>query len=30
VPLALFRSEWVAKRAESDHPELTLDQILFA
>jgi peptide chain release factor 3 len=30
VPLALFRSEWVAKRAESDHPELTLQQILFA
>ena len=30
VPLALFRSEWVAKRAEADHPELTLTQILFA
>jgi peptide chain release factor 3 len=30
VPLALFRSEWVAKRAESDHPDLTLQQILFA
>jgi hypothetical protein len=30
VPLALFRSEWVAKRVESDHPELTLQQILFA
>ena len=30
VPLALFRSEWVAKRAEADHPELTLQQVLFA
>ena len=30
VPLALFRTEWVAKRTESDHPELTLRQILFA
>jgi hypothetical protein len=30
VPLALFRSEWVAKRTESDHPDLTLQQILFA
>jgi peptide chain release factor 3 len=30
VPLALFRSEWVAKRAETDHPELMLDQVLFA
>jgi peptide chain release factor 3 len=29
VPLALFRSEWVAKRAETDHPELTLQQVLF-
>ncbi len=30
VPLALFRSEWVARRAASDHPELTLEQVLFA
>ena len=30
VPLALFRSEWVAKRTEADHPELTLKQVLFA
>ena len=30
VPLALFRSEWVAKRAEVDHPDLTLRQVLFA
>ncbi len=30
VPLALFRSEWVARRAETDHPELTLRQVLFA
>lgn len=27
MPLALFRSEWVAKRAETDHPELTLGQV---
>jgi peptide chain release factor 3 len=30
VPLALFRSEWVARRAEADHPELTLEQVLFS
>jgi peptide chain release factor 3 len=30
VPLALFRSEWVARRAATEHPELTLEQVLFA
>lgn len=29
VPLALFRSRWVAQRIASEHPELTLDQVLF-
>ncbi len=29
VPLALFRSEWVARRATTEHPELTLQQVLF-
>ncbi len=29
VPLALFRNRWVAERIERDHPELTLQQVLF-
>jgi peptide chain release factor 3 len=30
VPLALFRTEWVARRAASDHPDLKLEQVLFS
>ncbi len=30
VPLALFRSEWVARRTATEHPDLTLRQVLFA
>ena len=29
VPLALFRSRWVAQRIASEYPELTLEQVLF-
>ncbi len=29
VPLALFRSRWVAERIARDFPDLTLDQVLF-
>jgi peptide chain release factor 3 len=30
VPLALFRSDWLARRVAADHPELVLQQVLFA
>jgi len=30
VPMALFRSRWVAERVAADHPEVTLDQVLFS
>jgi peptide chain release factor 3 len=28
-PLALFRSRWVAERVRADHPDLTLEQVVF-
>ncbi|MFA9444401.1 peptide chain release factor 3 [Egicoccus sp. AB-alg6-2] len=30
VPMALFRSRWVAERVAVDHPELRLDQVVFS
>jgi peptide chain release factor 3 len=30
VPMALFRSRWVAERIAVDHPEITLDQVVFS